>query len=83
LMWFVWDQPGYQDHAWTGPLQGAYIAMGSGGQYIAVLPAEDMVIAHKVDFATAGGQINPLEWDAILNLVLASSCFGNCPTPPQ
>jgi len=83
LMWFVWDQPGYSDLPWTGPLRGAYIAMGSGGQYIAVLPAEDMVIAHKVDFATAGGQINPLEWDAILNLVLASSCFGNCPTPPQ
>jgi len=56
--------------------------MGSGGQYIAVLPRFDMVIAHKVDFDTAGGQINPIEWDAISNLVLASDCFGNCPTPP-
>jgi CubicO group peptidase (beta-lactamase class C family) len=83
LMWFVWDEPGYLDHNWTGPMQGAIIAMGSGGQYIAVLPESDMVIAHKVDFDTAGGQINPIEWDAILNLVLASSCFGNCPTPPQ
>ncbi len=83
LMWFVWDEPGYLDHVWLGPMQGAFIAMGSGGQYIAVLPRYDMVIAHKVDFETAGGQINPIEWDAILNLVLASDCFGNCPTPPQ
>jgi hypothetical protein len=56
--------------------------MGSGGQYIAVLPRFDMVIAHKVDFDTAGGQINPIEWDATSNLVLASDCFGNCPTTP-
>ena len=82
LMWFVWDEPGYLDHPWTGPMQGAFIAMGSGGQYIAVIPRFDMVIAHKVDFDTAGGQINPIEWDAILNLILASDCFGNCPTPP-
>ena len=23
LMWFVWDEPGYFDQPWTGPMQGA------------------------------------------------------------
>jgi CubicO group peptidase (beta-lactamase class C family) len=81
LMWFVWDEPAYVQHQWTGPMQGAFIAMGSGGQYIAVLPALDMVIAHKVDMEHYRGQVTPLQWNAILNLVLASSCEDNCPDP--
>jgi CubicO group peptidase (beta-lactamase class C family) len=81
LMWFVWDEPAYVQHQWTGPMQGAFIAMGSGGQYIAVLPALDMVIAHKVDMEHYRGQVTPLQWNAILNLVLASSCEDNCPEP--
>jgi len=79
LMWFVWDEPGYLNHAWNGPMQGAFLAMGSGGQYIAVLPELDMVIAHKVDLTHYTGQVTPLQWDAILNLTLASSCEDNCP----
>jgi CubicO group peptidase (beta-lactamase class C family) len=81
LMWFVWDEPAFLNHQWNGPMQGAYIAMGSGGQYIAVLPALDMVIAHKVDMDHYRGQVTPLQWDAILNLVLASSCEDDCPSP--
>jgi CubicO group peptidase (beta-lactamase class C family) len=79
LMWFVWDEPGFLNHEWMGPMQGAYIAMGSGGQYIAVIPELDMVIAHKVDMDHYRGQVTPLQWNAILNLVLASSCEDNCP----
>jgi CubicO group peptidase (beta-lactamase class C family) len=81
LMWFVWDEPAFLQHQWTGPMQGAFIAMGSGGQYIAVVPALDMVIAHKVDMDHYRGQVTPLQWNAILNLVLASSCEDNCPEP--
>jgi CubicO group peptidase (beta-lactamase class C family) len=81
LMWFVWDEPGFLNHEWTGPMQGSYIAMGSGGQYIAVIPELDMVIAHKVDMDHYRGQVTPLQWNAILNLVLASSCEENCPEP--
>lgn len=81
LMWFVWDEPAFLQHQWSGPMQGAFIAMGSGGQYIAVLPALDMVIAHKVDMEHYRGQVTPLQWNAILNLVLASSCEDNCPEP--
>ena len=79
LMWFVWDEPGYLNHAWTGPMQGGFLAMGADGQYIAVLPELDMVIAHKVDEEHYKGKVTPLQWDAILNLVIASSCEDNCP----
>jgi CubicO group peptidase (beta-lactamase class C family) len=41
-MWWVWDGPNA-----TGPYEGAYTASGAYGQYITVLPALDMVLAHK------------------------------------
>lgn len=81
LMWFVWDEPTFLDHDWSGPMQGAFIAMGSGGQYIAVLPAADMVIAHKVDLDPYRGAVSQQQWDAILNMVIGASCEDNCPTP--
>lgn len=43
-MWWVWDGPQA-----TGPFKGAYTARGAIGQYITVLPALDMVIAHKTN----------------------------------
>jgi len=41
-MWWVWDGPKA-----FAPYKGAYTASGAYGQYITVLPALDMVIAHK------------------------------------
>jgi CubicO group peptidase (beta-lactamase class C family) len=41
-MWWVWDGP-----AATGPYRNAYTAMGAYGQFITILPALDMVVAHK------------------------------------
>jgi CubicO group peptidase (beta-lactamase class C family) len=41
-LWWVWDGP-----AAAGAYAGAYTAMGLYGQFITVLPALDMVIAHK------------------------------------
>ena len=79
MMWFVWDEPGYLNHGWTGPMGTAFTAMGAGGQYITVLPELDMVIAHKVDWDHSKGSVSPLQWNAILNLVIASSCEDNCP----
>ncbi|MCB9080939.1 MAG: serine hydrolase [Lewinellaceae bacterium] len=43
-MWWIWDGP-----TATGPFAGAYSARGAYGQYITVLPALDMVIAHKTN----------------------------------
>jgi len=41
-LWWVWDGP----HA-EGAYRGAYTGIGAIGQYITVLPALDMVVAHK------------------------------------
>ena len=41
-MWWVWD-----GEAARGAYEGAYTAAGAFGQYITVLPALDMVVAHK------------------------------------
>jgi CubicO group peptidase (beta-lactamase class C family) len=43
-MWWVWDGPKA-----IGPFRGAYTARGAVGQWIAVFPALDLVIAHKTD----------------------------------
>jgi CubicO group peptidase (beta-lactamase class C family) len=41
-MWWVWDGPGA-----VGPFKGAYTARGAIGQWITVMPAVQLVIAHK------------------------------------
>ncbi len=41
-MWWVWDGKDA-----VGALEGAYTGRGAYGQYITVLPALDMVVAHK------------------------------------
>ena len=41
-MWWVWD--GLRA---VGPFEGAYTARGAVGQWITVMPAVDLVIAHK------------------------------------
>ena len=39
----------------------------------------DMVIVHKVDIdKDSRAYISPEEWDAILNMVVASICHGSC-----
>ncbi len=43
-MWWVWDGPKA-----AGPFEGAYTARGAVGQWIAVFPAIDLVIAHKTN----------------------------------
>ncbi|MBE0676766.1 MAG: serine hydrolase [Bacteroidales bacterium] len=43
-MWWI-----FQGEANKGAFQGGYMARGAIGQYITVLPAADMVIAHKTD----------------------------------
>ncbi len=43
-MWWVWDGPRS-----VGPFDGAYTARGAWGQWITVMPAVDLVIAHKTN----------------------------------
>ncbi len=44
IMWWI-----FQGDADSGPFKGGYTARGAYGQYITVLPAVDMVVAHKTD----------------------------------
>jgi CubicO group peptidase (beta-lactamase class C family) len=45
-MWWVWD-----GERAVGPFEGAYTARGAVGQWITVMPAVDLVIAHKTKSA--------------------------------
>ncbi len=45
-MWWVWDGPRA-----VGPFEGAYTARGAWGQWITVMPAVELVIAHKTNSA--------------------------------
>jgi len=46
FLWWIFDGTWGQ-----GAYEGAYTAMGAGGQYITVLPKLDLVVAHKTNLA--------------------------------
>ncbi len=76
-MWWVWD-----DHRREGPLAGAYSARGAIGQFITVLPALDVVIAHKTVPSASEKErarsVSGMEYQAILMHVVAAHCGSNC-----
>jgi CubicO group peptidase (beta-lactamase class C family) len=72
VLWWVWDAP-VNTGVVTGPYQGAYAAIGTGGQYIVVFPASDAVVVHKVDIdSDEGRKVSPDEFSAILQMVITS-----------
>ncbi|MEM6327053.1 MAG: serine hydrolase [Bacteroidota bacterium] len=79
-MWWVWDGPEA-----TGPFEGAYAARGAYGQYIAVLPALDLVVTHKTVPQPFGSmeeyeQIS-VSWDefqGVLDQIVAAYCGSDC-----
>jgi CubicO group peptidase (beta-lactamase class C family) len=78
-MWWVWDQPRLPGGLMIGDFYGAYTAWGTGGQFLTVLPAHDMVVAHKVEIeGDAAGDMPPLEQSTILQMVIATRCSGSC-----
>jgi CubicO group peptidase (beta-lactamase class C family) len=78
-MWWVWDQPKLPAGISLGDFTGAFWAWGTGGQFIAVLPTHDMVVAHKVEIeGDSPGDMSPLEQSTILQMVIATRCKGNC-----
>jgi CubicO group peptidase (beta-lactamase class C family) len=75
-MWWVWD-----DHNREGPFAGAYSARGAFGQYITVLPALDVVIAHKTVPAAENEparNVSGMEYQAILMHVVTAYCGPKC-----
>ena len=75
VMWWVWEEPLPPGGAAMGPLQGAYTAMGAGGQYVTVLPAENMVVVHTTDIdANSRADVSTLSYDTILGMAIMSRC---------
>jgi hypothetical protein len=70
-LWWVWDGPRA-----AGSYRGAYTGLGAVGQQIAVLPALDLVVAHK----TRPGQGRSV-WHAqfmeVLDLLVRARCRPN------
>lgn len=65
-LWWVWDGP-------TTPsaYRGAYLAAGAAGQYIAVLPALDLVVAHKT-VPQGGREVSVGQFLSILDLIVVA-----------
>lgn len=59
-MWWVWDGPEVPEE-----FVGAYSGKGAIGQYITVIPALDMVVAHK----TAPGRNRGTSWSEYMGIV--------------
>ena len=78
MLWWVWDAPAWPNTL-TGPYQGAYTAIGAGGQYITVLPAADLVLTHKVDTdADGSANLTSSQYHTILQMVIESWCGDEC-----
>ena len=69
-LWWVWDGP-----AATGPYAGAFSGLGAVGQHITVLPALDLVVAHKTRPGQgAGRSVSHAQFVAVLDLLVRSRC---------
>lgn len=73
-MWWIWDGPRA-----TGPFEGAYTARGAWGQWITVLPAVDLVIAHKTN-SVYRRTTSWDSWQRMLELILEAR--GQEPSGP-
>ena len=77
--WWVWDQPAFPGNLYMGFLQGSYSAMGTGGTFITVLPAKDMVVVHKVDIdQNEHATVSPSSYIAMLSMIANSNCGDSC-----
>jgi hypothetical protein len=72
-LWWVWDGP------WAkGPYAGAYTGLGAVGQQISVLPALDLVVAHKT-MPGEGRQVTHQQYLQVLDLLVKARCpDGRC-----
>ncbi len=66
-MWWIWDGPEA-----VGPYAGAYTASGAYGQYITVLSALDMVIAHKTAVPPRDRQVSRSQYEGIIARLIAA-----------
>jgi len=75
MLWWAWEQPKYPGDVMNGPYQGAFSAMGTGGQYITAFPFYDIVVAHKVNIDEDGSRsVSGPTYMTILDMVLDAKC---------
>ena len=67
LLWWVWDGPSA-----TGAYKGAYAGIGAIGQYLVVLPALDMVVAHKT--RPGRTEVSRPQFLDLLDTIIAARC---------
>ena len=79
LLWWVWDEPSYPGYTYIGFMQGAYSAMGTGGQFITVLPSRDMVVVHQADIdKNSRAAVSPSSYMAMLSMIANAYCDKDC-----
>ncbi len=66
-MWWVWDGPNA-----VGPYEGGYTASGAYGQFITVLPALDMALAHKTAVPPRNRQTLMRQFRGIIERLIAA-----------
>jgi CubicO group peptidase (beta-lactamase class C family) len=72
-LWWVFDDPT------LGPeYRGAYVAHGAVGQHILVMPAIDLVVAHKTRQGQ-GRRVSHEDFHAIARMLVAARCGTSCP----
>ncbi len=75
-LWWVFDRPG------LGPAyEGAYAGLGAVGQHILVMPALDLVVAHKT-VPGEGRQVSHQVFLEVADLLVQARCAGRCPGNP-
>ena len=79
MLWWAGEAPMYAGNVWTGPYQGAFSAMGAGGQYITAFPESHLVVVHKVNIhQDPHRNISEPAYMTILDIVLDAKCEKNC-----
>ncbi len=79
MLWWAWDVPFYPGNIASGPWQGAFSAMGAGGQYITAFPFWNLLVVHKVNIdQDESRNITEPTYMTILDMVLDAKCDKNC-----
>jgi CubicO group peptidase (beta-lactamase class C family) len=69
-LWWIWDGPHNQ-----GAYRGAYTGTGAIGQYITVLPAVDMVVAHKTR-PSGSASVGRTQYLGVIDAIVGARCGG-------
>jgi CubicO group peptidase (beta-lactamase class C family) len=76
LLWWIWDGP-----AAEGAYKGAYSGMGAVGQFLTVLPALDLVVAHKT--RPGRREVPRPEFLALLQTIVDARCETEAHAPER